>query len=123
MSKLVVKKSAEGRGRRRKRIRKKISGRPGRPRLSVFRGNRNMSCQVIDDERGVTLVSASTLETEFRDRGRMKKTEAAEFLGAMIAKRSLDKGVTTVVFDRGGYKYHGRVKALADSARENGLTF
>ncbi|MCJ7745213.1 MAG: 50S ribosomal protein L18 [Actinobacteria bacterium] len=119
----MVKKSSEGRARRRRRIRKKISGMPERPRLSVFRANRNMSCQVIDDERGVTLVSASTLENEFRDKGRMKKTEAAEFLGAMIAKRSLDKGVTAVVFDRGGYKYHGRVKALADSARENGLIF
>ena len=123
MSKLVVKKRAEGRARRRESIRKKISGTPERPRLSVFRGNRNMSCQVIDDERGVTLVSASTLEKEFRDRGRVKKTEAAEFLGAVIAKRSLDKGVTAVVFDRGGYKYHGRVKALADSARKNGLNF
>jgi len=123
VSKLVVKKSAEGRARRREGIRKKISGTPERPRLSVFRANRNISCQVIDDERGVTLVSASTLENEFRDKGRMKKTEAAEFLGAMIAKRSLDKGVTAVVFDRGGYKYHGRVKALADSARENGLIF
>ena len=123
MSKLVVKKSSEGRARRRRRIRKKISGMPERPRLSVFRANRNMSCQVIDDERGVTLVSASTLEKEFRDRGRVKKTEEAEFLGAVIAKRSLDKGVTAVVFDRGGYKYHGRVKALADSARKNGLNF
>jgi large subunit ribosomal protein L18 len=123
VSKRVVKKRAVGRDRRRKKIRKKISGMPDRPRLSVFRGNRNMSCQLIDDERGVTLVSASTLEKELRDKGRMKKTEAAELLGALIAKRSLDKGITTVVFDRGGYKYHGRVKALADSARENGLIF
>jgi len=123
VSKLVVRRCAGGRDRRREGIRKKVSGAHERPRLSVFRGNRNMSCQLIDDELGVTVVSASTLEKEFREKGRMNKMEAAEILGAVIAKRSLDKGVTTVVFDRGGYKYHGRVKALADSARENGLIF
>ena len=123
MSKIVVRKRASGRDRRRKKIRKSISGTAGRPRLAVFRGNRAMSCQVIDDERGATLASASSLEKEFRAAGRISKTEMAVLVGAAIAKRAVEKSVTTVVFDRGGYKYHGRVKALADAARENGLHF
>lgn len=123
MSKRVVKKRATGRDLRRKRVRKKINGTGARPRLAVFRGNRNMYCQVIDDERGVTLTSASTTEKEFRQAGRMTKVEAAKLLGATISKRVQEMGVNTVVFDRSGYKYHGRVKALADAARENGLIF
>lgn len=104
-------------------VRKNLAGTAERPRLSVFRGNRAMSCQVIDDMLGVTLASASTLEKEFGSAGRMSKTEMASKLGEAVARRALEKGVTTVVFDRGGYKYHGRVKALADAARENGLKF
>lgn len=123
MSKLVVRKSARGRDRRRRAVRRKISGTAQRPRLSVFRGNRGMSCQIIDDERGSTVVQASLLEKEFKAAPAANKTEAARLLGTEIAKRAADKGITTVVFDRGGYKYHGRVKALADAARENGLKF
>lgn len=123
MSKLVVRESPRGRDRRRRAVRKKISGTPQRPRLSVFRGNRGMSCQVIDDVQGSTIVYASTLEKELKTASPANKTEAARLLGATIAKRAVEKGVTAVVFDRGGYKYHGRVKALADAARENGLEF
>jgi large subunit ribosomal protein L18 len=123
VSKIVVLKTAKGRARRRKHIRKTLSGTAQRPRLSVFRGNTAMNVQVIDDVKGVTIASASTLEKEFKGRGRMNKMEAAASLGEVIAKRAIDKGVSQVVFDRGGYKYHGRVKALADAARENGLIF
>jgi large subunit ribosomal protein L18 len=123
VSKRVVIKATKGRARRRKSIRKKLAGTPQRPRLSVFRGNKEMNVQVIDDVNGVTIVSASTLEKEFRARGKLNKTEAAKALGAQIATRAVEKGVGQVVFDRGGYKYHGRVKALADAARENGLVF
>jgi large subunit ribosomal protein L18 len=123
VSKSTVLKSASGRDRRRRTVRKKISGTAVKPRLSVFRGNKGMSCQVIDDVRGVTLASASTLEKEFKNAGKMTKSEMAARLGEAIAKRAAEKGVTKVVFDRGGYKYHGRVKALADAARENGLEF
>ncbi len=123
MSKRVVIKAATGRDRRRKGIRKKLSGTAQRPRLSVFRGNKAMNVQIIDDVEGATIVSASTLEKQFRERGGITKKEAAASLGELIAKRAAEKGVSAVVFDRGGYKYHGRVKALADAARENGLIF
>jgi large subunit ribosomal protein L18 len=92
----------------------------GRPRLSVFRSARNIYAQVIDDARGVTLAHASTLESK-AEKG--SDRSAAARVGALIAKRAMDKGVTEVVFDRGGYLYHGRVKALADAAREAGLNF
>jgi large subunit ribosomal protein L18 len=101
------------------RLRLKKMG-AGRPRLSVFRSAKNIYAQVIDDARGVTLAHASTLE-EKGLKGADK--DAAARVGALIAKRALDKGVTDVVFDRGGYIYHGRVKALADAAREAGLNF
>jgi large subunit ribosomal protein L18 len=123
VSKIVVRKRATGRARRRKTVRKKISGTADKPRLSVFRGNGGMSCQVIDDEAGVTLASASSLEKEFKAAGAATKTDMAKLLGAAVARRATEKGVTAVVFDRGGYKYHGRVRALADAARENGLRF
>jgi large subunit ribosomal protein L18 len=97
---------------------KKVGG--GRPRLSVFRSAKNIYAQVIDDARGVTLAHASTLEAKGENGG---DKDAAARVGALIAKRALDKGVTEVVFDRGGYLYHGRVKALADAAREAGLNF
>ncbi len=123
MSKLVVRKRATGRDRRRKTVRKKISGTAERPRLSVFRANNGMSCQVIDDVAGVTIASASSLEKGLNGGDKRTKTDTAKLLGETIAKRASEKGVKKVVFDRGGYKYHGRIKALADSARENGLEF
>jgi large subunit ribosomal protein L18 len=93
----------------------------GRPRLSVFRSSKNIYAQVIDDERGVTLAAASSLEGEDKQKG--SDREAAARVGALVAQRALEKGVKDVVFDRGGYIYHGRVKALADAAREAGLNF
>ena len=107
--------------RRHKRSRAKISGTAARPRLDVFRSNANIYAQIIDDENGVTLLSASTLDKEFEGYGGNK--EAAKAVGAMIAKRALERGITEVVFDRGGYVYHGRVQALAEAAREGGLKF
>ena len=93
----------------------------GRPRLSIFRSAKNIYAQVIDDERGVTLAAASTLEGEKAAKGSDK--DAAAKVGALVAQRAIEKGVKDVVFDRGGYLYHGRVKALADAAREAGLNF
>lgn len=107
--------------RRHKRIRAKISGTAARPRLDVFRSNANIYAQIIDDEAGVTLLSASTLDKEFEGYGGNK--DAAKAVGTMIAKRALERGITEVVFDRGGYVYHGRVQALAEAAREGGLKF
>lgn len=111
--------------RRRDRVRgtlRKVSG--GRPRLSVFRSNRHIYAQVIDDARGVTVAAASSLEKTMRDdlKGGSDK-QAATRIGTLIAERAVAAGVTEVVFDRGGYLFHGRVKALADAAREGGLTF
>ena len=107
---------------RHKRVRGKISGTPERPRLNVFRSNTNIYAQIIDDERGVTLAAASSLEGgESKQKGSDK--EAAARVGALVAQRAIEKGVKDVVFDRGGYIYHGRVKALADAAREAGLNF
>lgn len=103
------------------RVRNKISGTAERPRLAVFRSEKNIYAQVIDDIAGVTLVSASTLDKEFEGVGSNK--EAAKAIGTMIAKRALEKEIAEVVFDRGGYVYHGRVKELADAAREAGLKF
>ncbi|MFN9849486.1 MAG: 50S ribosomal protein L18, partial [Alphaproteobacteria bacterium] len=93
----------------------------GRPRLSVFRSAKNIYAQIIDDENGVTLAAASTLEGEKKAKGSDK--DAAARVGALVAQRAIEKGVKDVVFDRGGYLYHGRVKALADAAREAGLNF
>ena len=107
--------------RRHKRVRGKISGTAARPRLNVFRSNANIYAQIIDDENGVTLLSASTLDKEFNGYGGNR--EAAKAVGTMIAKKAAEKGITEVVFDRGGYVYHGRVKELADAAREGGLKF
>ena len=106
---------------RHSRVRSKISGTPERPRLSVFRSENNIYAQIIDDVAGSTLVSASTVEKGFEGSG--GKVEAAKKIGALIAERALKKGIEEVVFDRGGYIYHGRVQALADGAREAGLKF
>lgn len=104
------------------RVRKDVHGTPARPRLCVFRSNKNISAQVIDDVKGVTLVAASTLEKELGIANGGNK-EAAKQIGEIIAKRALEKGIDTVAFDRGGFLYHGRVKELADGAREAGLKF
>ncbi|ACI17881.2 50S ribosomal protein L18 [Coprothermobacter proteolyticus] len=115
---------AELRRIRHKRIRKHITGTAERPRLCVFRSSRHIYAQIIDDENGHTLVCASTLEKELRDQIKgLRKTEQAAAIGKLIAQRALEKGIKSVVFDRGGYKYHGRVKALADASREAGLEF
>ena len=106
---------------RHKRVRAKISGTVERPRLCVFRSNKNISAQIIDDVAGVTLVSASSLEASFEGNGGNK--EGAKLLGELIARRALDKGIENVVFDRAGYLYHGRIMELADGAREAGLKF
>ena len=103
------------------RVRGKISGTPERPRLNVFRSNANIYAQIIDDVNGVTLVSANTLEKEFE--GATGNKEAARKVGQLLAERAKDKGIEEVVFDRGGYVYHGRIAALADGAREAGLKF
>ena len=107
-----------------KRIRNRLSGTPERPRLAVFRSNNHMYAQIIDDKAGNTLVAASTLEKEVK--AELEKTnnvDAAAYVGTVIAKRALEKGITTVVYDRGGYIYHGKVAALAEAAREAGLVF
>ena len=106
---------------RHKRVRGKISGTPERPRLAVYRSNAHISAQIIDDVNGVTLVSANTYEKAFEGIGSNK--EAARKVGNTLAKRALEKGISAVVFDRGGYIYHGRVSELAEGAREGGLNF
>jgi large subunit ribosomal protein L18 len=105
------------------RVRKKIAGSTERPRLSIFRSSKHMYAQIIDDVKGVTLAAASTLDKELSEAGAGGNVEAAKKVGALIAQRAKQSGVTQVVFDRGGYLYHGRVQALADAAREAGLEF
>ncbi len=122
---MVSKKSRqEVRAKKHRRMRNRLSGTAERPRLAVFRSNNHMYAQIIDDVAGVTLASACTLEKEVK--GELEKTnnvEAAAYLGTVIGKRALEKGINTVVFDRGGYIYQGKVAALADAAREAGLVF
>lgn len=110
--------------RRHRRLRKKVEGNQSRPRLSVFRSNTHIYAQVIDDDLGQTLAAAATVEKDLRAKseGRSKIDEAQE-IGRLVAERALDAGIKQVVFDRGGFKYHGRIKALADAAREAGLIF
>ena len=103
------------------RVRGKVSGTPERPRLNVFRSNANIYAQIIDDVNGVTLVAANTLEKDFE--GAAGNCEAAKKVGIVLAERAKEKGIEEVVFDRGGYIYHGRVAALAEGAREAGLKF
>jgi len=112
------------RKRRHARVRDRVSGMGTRPRLCVFRSLRYTYAQVIDDSIGHTLASASSLDAEIRDKiiGRTK-TQGAELIGSLVAQRALNKGINRVAFDRGGYKYHGRVKALAEGARKAGLEF
>ena len=119
-----LKKKNKKRLRRRKGIRKRVLGVEERPRLSVFRSSKNIYCQIIDDTTGKTLVGASTLTKDVKDKltygGNIK---AAELVGQKIAEEASKVGITKIVFDRGGYKYHGRIKALADTARANNLEF
>lgn len=110
------------RKKRHARVRAKLSGTAVRPRLNVFRSNSHIYAQIIDDVNGVTLASASTLDKELSLES-TSNVEAAQKVGELVAKRAVEKGITAVVFDRGGYLYHGRVQALADAARENGLEF
>jgi len=115
-NKLVV------RFKRKRRIRATLEGTSERPRLAVFRSNKHISVQLIDDAKGVTLVSATTQEAELKDK-LGGSVEGAKAIGGLIAKRATAKNIAHIVFDRGGYLYHGRVKALADAAREAGLKF
>jgi large subunit ribosomal protein L18 len=109
---------------RHERVRKRVWGTGERPRLCVFRSLNHIYAQVIDDTMGHTLVSASSLDPQIRGvNERRPKSEVARMVGRLVAQRALERGITRVVFDRGGYKYHGRVKALAEAAREGGLTF
>ncbi len=107
----------------RRRIRKNVKGTAQAPRLSVFRSNKHIFAQVIDDLNGITLASASSLSKEISDKKDINKVEQAKLVGELIAKKALEKGIADVIFDRGGFLYHGRVKSLADSAREGGLKF
>ena len=113
--------SNKARLKRHRRVRAKISGTAERPRLNVFRSSKHIYAQLIDDVNGVTLASASSMDKSFEGNG--GNAEGARKVGEMIAKNAADKGISEVVFDRGGYLYHGRVQALAEGARENGLKF
>lgn len=109
---------------RHRRVRKKVSGTPEQPRLCVFRSLRSIYAQIIDDTGGTTLVAASSQEATRETNGALgPKTAASSAVGSLLARRAQERGITRVVFDRGGYKYHGRVKALAEAAREGGLQF
>lgn len=112
------------REKRKARIRKTMTGTPDRPRLSVFRSARHVYAQVIDDRAGATLVAASSVEAAFKEQAKFEsKKAAAAFIGKLVAQRALEKGIKQVVFDRNGFLYHGRVKAVSDGAREAGLDF
>jgi large subunit ribosomal protein L18 len=117
---MTVKAKPQARLRRRRRVRAKVRGTAERPRLSVFRSNKGIQAQVIDDVAGHTLAAVSWTEAELKSLGTMEQAKKA---GELLAERAKAAGVETVVFDRGGYRFHGRVKALADGARESGLTF
>lgn len=110
------------RKKRHARVRAKLSGTSARPRLNVFRSNKHIYAQVIDDINGATLASASTLDKDFNLES-TNNLEAAQKIGELVAKRAVEKGISSIVFDRGGYLYHGRIQALAEAARENGLQF
>jgi len=112
------------RERRHVRVRKHVSGTPSRPRLNVFKSLTGIYAQIVDDVQGNTLISASTIDKELREKMKgLKKTEQAKVIGKAVAERAISKGISSVVFDRGGFRYVGRIKALADGAREGGLQF
>ena len=120
----IANKRARARQRRHDRVRKHVVGTQERPRLNVFRSDKHIYAQVIDDSIGHTIVSASTVDVALRSElGGKSKTEMAVAVGKLVAERALEAGVKSVVFDRGGFRYHGRIKALADAARETGLDF
>jgi large subunit ribosomal protein L18 len=108
---------------RKERIRRSVSGTSERPRLSVYRGNKNIYCQIIDDTKGITLAAASTLSPEIRGKVKGCTIETAKQVGSLLAEKAKEKGIELVVFDRAGYRYHGKVKALSEAAREGGLKF
>ena len=122
---MVSKKSrTEVRVKKHRRVRNHLAGTAERPRLAVFRSNNHMYAQIIDDTVGNTLVAASTLEKDVKaELDKTNNVEAASYLGTVIAKKALEKGITTVIFDRGGFIYEGKIKALAEAAREAGLNF
>ena len=119
----IAKKRREGRLRRHRRVRKKVHGTAARPRLAVYRSNRNLSAQLIDDDSGRTIASASSLEADFRKQQAGGNVAAAAAVGTLIAERAKKAGITSVVFDRGGFLCHGRIAAIADAARAAGLEF
>ena len=124
MTALIKKKSRNKlRAGKHQRIRRKLSGTDETPRLCIYKSLNNIYAQIIDDQKGVTLAAASTLDTELSDLPSRTNIEAAKEVGSRIAAKAQEKGITSVVFDRSGYKYHGRVAALADAAREKGLQF
>jgi len=125
MQRLKVRKALTPRQRRHRRVRAKVIGTPLRPRLNIFRSAQHIYAQIIDDERGNTLISAGTMEPSVRERvtAGMTKVEKAYLVGQIIAERAREAGIIAVVFDRGGFLYHGRVQALATGAREGGLDF
>jgi large subunit ribosomal protein L18 len=115
---------SEQRVKRHLRVRKKVYGTAERPRLNVYRSEKHIYAQIINDDLGTTIVAASTIDKELKDKvGAGSNKEAAKIVGELVAKRAVDKGIKQVVFDRGGYIYHGRIKELADAAREAGLEF
>ncbi len=119
-----LRKKREARQRRHLRVRKKVVGTPERPRLNVYRSLKHIYAQVVDDTRGHTLAAASTLDPELREKvAGLSKSEQAALVGQLVARRALEKGIRKVVFDRGGFAYHGRVRRLAEAAREAGLEF
>ncbi len=122
MADIVGRKKYQARKRRHRRVRKRLSGTAARPRLNVYRSNRHVFAQVIDDVEGRTLVSCSTIDKELAPQlNELKKVEAAKLVGQMVAARAKDVGIDTVVFDRGGFRFTGRVAAVAEGAREAGL--
>ena len=119
-----IKTLREARIRRHLRLRQRVQGTDARPRLCVFRSLNHIYAQVVDDTNGVTLAAASTQDKDIRaETAGRRKSERSRLVGAAIAQKALNGGITTVVFDRGGYRYHGRIKAVAEAARENGLQF
>jgi len=119
----IAKKRHDSRLRRHRRVRKKIHGTAQRPRLAVYRSNKHLVAQLIDDDSGRTIVSASSLESEFRGKQSGGNVAAAKAVGGLVAQRAKQAGISKVVFDRGGFLYHGRIAALAEAAREGGLEF
>jgi large subunit ribosomal protein L18 len=124
MAETKGKKKYQARKRRQRRVRAKVYGTAERPRLNIFRSNENIFAQVINDDEGLTLASASTIDSEVKPQiGDKTKSEAAKVVGEVLANRAKEAGVENVIFDRGGFQYHGRVAALAEGAREAGLKF